>query len=322
MIDLPGKEVFDREASCGAGCKPDLHMKVLVAEYTVFHDPDLAPEGEAMLRVLEKSFTRCGHEVLVPEGGDFAGELASLAKEADAGLVIAPDHLLSRFTKIIEDSTHNLGCGSLACAVCANKKLSGRILQAHGISVPAEQASGLRVIKEVSGCGTRNMRISEGPLEQGEFGQQFIDGEHFSISVVGSRVVGEACLYATGIPPLPLALNHQHLEIVDGVFHYRGGETPANHPRQGEIFEIACRTVSILGCQGYIGVDVVVGDQIYVVDVNPRFTTSITGIAAIMEEEIADLIIGASKGILPERIHLRGRAVYDAEGRVRVHDRD
>jgi predicted ATP-grasp superfamily ATP-dependent carboligase len=265
-------------------------MKVLVAEYTVFHDPDLAPEGEAMLRVLEKSFTRCGHEVLVPEGGDFAGELASLAKEADAGLVIAPDHLLSRFTKIIEDSTHNLGCGSLACAVCANKKLSGRILQAHGISVPAEQASGLRVIKEVSGCGTRNMRIS--------------------------------CLYATGTPPLPLALNHQHLEIVDGVFHYRGGETPANHPRQGEIFEIACRTVSILGCQGYIGVDVVVGDQIYVVDVNPRFTTSITGIAAIMEEEIADLIIGASKGILPERIHLRGRAVYDAEGRVRVHDRD
>ncbi|MDT8357360.1 MAG: ATP-utilizing enzyme (ATP-grasp superfamily), partial [Methanomicrobiaceae archaeon] len=68
--------------------------------------------------------------------------------------------------------------------------------------------------------------------------------------------------------------------------------------------------------------DMVVGDQIYVVDVNPRPTTSMTGIAAIMEEEIADLIIGASKGILPGCVHLRGRAAYDAKGRVTVHDRD
>ncbi|MDT8357361.1 MAG: ATP-grasp domain-containing protein, partial [Methanomicrobiaceae archaeon] len=231
--------------------QPDLHMKVLVAEYAVFHDPDLAPEGEAMLRVLEKSFSRCGHEVLVPEEGDFAGTLASLAGKADAGLVIAPDHLLSQFTKIIEDSTHNLGCGSLACAVCANKKLTGRILAAHGIRVPAEQASGLRVVKEVSGCGTRNMRITEGPAGDGEFGQEYIDGEHFSVSVIGSRVVGEVCLSATGTPPLPLALNHQHLEIVDGVFHYRGGETPAEHPLREEISKTACRAVSVLGCQGY-----------------------------------------------------------------------
>ena len=46
-------------------------MKVLLAEYTVAHDPGLAPEGAAMLRVLKESFERCGYEVMTPERGTF-----------------------------------------------------------------------------------------------------------------------------------------------------------------------------------------------------------------------------------------------------------
>jgi predicted ATP-grasp superfamily ATP-dependent carboligase len=49
-------------------------MKALVAEYTVFNEPDLAPEGAAMLKVLSESFERCGYEVFSPEGGDFSEE--------------------------------------------------------------------------------------------------------------------------------------------------------------------------------------------------------------------------------------------------------
>ena len=30
-------------------------MKVLIAEYTTFHDPHLAPEGRAMVSALKKS---------------------------------------------------------------------------------------------------------------------------------------------------------------------------------------------------------------------------------------------------------------------------
>lgn len=292
-------------------------MKALIAEYSMYHDPALAPEGRAMFTSLSASFSRCGYEVVTPGQGDFYEEIKKLAPGCDVGLVIAPDHLLPRFTLAMETSTHNLGCGSMNVAVCANKQRTGAILASHGIAVPEEQEEGLRVVKPVSGCGARGVRLTRSPAGQGEFGQRFIEGENFSVSVVGSRVVGEACLYFTGEPPVVLALNRQHIEIDSGgKFHYRGGETPASHPKEQEIKDTAISVVKTLGCQGYAGVDVVVADKVYVVDVNPRITTSIVGITAIMSEEIADILTRASRGETIGALHFAGHACFDANGTV------
>ncbi|MDI6720433.1 MAG: ATP-grasp domain-containing protein [Methanomicrobiales archaeon] len=291
--------------------------RALLAEYTVLHDPQLAPEGAAMLQVLRESFARCGYEVVSPSGNGFEAELERLAPACDLGLVIAPDHLIPRFTKIVEDHTHNIGCGSTAAAVCANKRLTGRVLASHGIAVPEEVQTGMRVIKPVMGCGAEGVRLSTDPPSGGEFGQRFIEGEHLSVSLVAGRVVGEACLYYSGAPPLLLALNRQDIRIADGRFEYRGGETPVPHARKDEIADQAARAVTVLGCQGYTGVDVVVADRVYVVDVNPRITTSIIGIAACMEEEIARILVDASHGILPAEVHCRGRVQFQKDGSVK-----
>lgn len=292
-------------------------MKALIAEYSMFHDPALAPEGRAMFASLSASFSRCGYEVVTPGQGDFYQEIEKLAPGCDVGLVIAPDHLLSRFTLAIETNTHNLGCGSMNVAVCANKQRTGAILASHGIAVPVEQDEGLRVVKPVNGCGAVGVRLTDNPAGKGEFGQKYIEGENYSVSVVASRVVGEACLYYTGEPPVALALNRQDIEIdPDGKFHYRGGETPAHHPEKKAIMETAINAVTVLGCQGYAGVDVVVADRVYVVDVNPRITTSIVGIASCMKEEIADILVRASKGMIIAEPHFSGHASYDASGRV------
>jgi predicted ATP-grasp superfamily ATP-dependent carboligase len=291
-------------------------MKVLLAEYATFHDPALALEGSAMLAVLSGSFSRTGYEVIAPGKGDFAGELERLAPLCDLGLVIAPDHLLPGFTKILEDHTHNIGCSSLVAAVCADKVMTGRILTRHGVSVPGKAASGPRVVKPVRGCGSRGVRLTGEPPGEDEFAQQYIEGEHLSVSLVASRNTGEACLYYSGMPPLLLAVNRQIIEVKDGAFHYLGGETPVEHPRGEEILAEARKTVTVLGCQGYAGVDMVVGDRVYVVDVNPRITTSLIGIAAVMEEEIAGILVGASKGRGPERVHLHGRVRFTKDGKV------
>ena len=295
-------------------------MKALIAEYSMYHDPALAPEGRAMFASLLASFSRCGYEVVQPGGGDFYKEIEELAPGCDVGLVIAPDHLLPRFTLAMETRTHNLGCGSMNVAVCANKQRTGTILASHGIAVPEEQEKGLRIVKPVYGCGATGVRLTRGPAGQGEFGQKYIEGENYSVSVVGSRVVGEACLYFTGEPPVALALNRQHIEIdPGGEFHYRGGETPATHQKEQEIKETAINAVKILGCQGYAGVDVVVADQVYVVDVNPRITTSIVGITACMNEEIADILVRASKGMTIGSLNFSGYASFDASGTVTRH---
>lgn len=292
-------------------------MKVLLAEYTTAHDPALAHEGAAMLGVLKASFGRCGYEVVLPGTGDFAEEIARLAPSCEMGLVIAPDHLLSKFTMILEQHTHNLGCGFMTVALCASKVQTQRILNQHGIAIPGEAGAGKKVIKPIKGCGAQGVRLSEEVPGAGEFAERYIDGEHLSVSLIPNRVIGDACLYFKGNPPAILAINRQIIETDDGgAFHYKGGETPIHPGREEEIVSTARKVAEVLGCQGYCGVDMVVADKVYVVDVNPRITTSIVGIAACMEEEIASLIVAASKGEGPAEVHLHGRVRFDSSGKV------
>jgi tyramine---L-glutamate ligase len=292
-------------------------MKVLLAEYTTAHDPVLAHEGRGMLDVIRGSFERCGFDVILTEKGDFADEIETLAPTCDMGLVIAPDHLLSKFTMILEQHTHNLGCGFITVALCANKVQTQKILQQHDISVPGEPGPGNRVLKPVKGCDAQGVRLSDGEPGDDEFAERYIKGENFSVSIIPNRVIGDACLYYSGNPPLVLAVNRQRIELdKDGSFHYLGGETPVHPDREAEIIGTAKKAVEVLGCQGYCGVDVVVADKVYVVDVNPRITTSLIGIAACMKEEIADLLVAASKGAGPDEVHLNGRVTFDTNGKV------
>ena len=293
-------------------------MKAFLAEYaSLAPDQPVAAEGAAMRDVLKGSFEAIGYEVVMPASADLGTEIRRLAPGCDVGLVIAPDHLLAGFTLALEEACHNVGCGAMNVAVAANKQRSSAILGQHGVPVPEERTGGRRVIKPVRGCGALGVRLSEEAPGEGEFGQAYIEGEHLSVSLVGSRVVGDACEFWSGDPPLVLALNRQELEVDgEGRFHYRGGETPVDHSRRDECLEVARTAVQVLGCQGYVGVDSVLADRPYVVDVNPRVTTSVVGIAAVMEEEIAGILVSASRGEGPKEVHLSGRARYGADGSV------
>lgn len=292
-------------------------MKVLLAEYTIAHDPSLSGEGAAMLSILKASFEHCGYEVVTPDEGDFADEISRIAPTCDMGLVLAPDHLLSKYTFLLEQATHNLGCGFMTIALCANKVQTKKILLDNGVAAPALNPSGKRVIKPVKGCGSFGVHLAMGIPQEGEFAEEFIDGEHYSVSLVINRVIGDACAYYSGNPPVILAVNRQDIKIDDhGVFSYHGGETPVHPARENEIIAAAVKATNLLGCQGHCGVDVVVSDKVYVVDVNPRITTSLVGIAACMTEEIADILVTASKGQGPKEVHLTGAVRFDTHGKV------
>lgn len=298
--------------------------KVLLAEYTVFNDPYLAPEGKAMTAVLKKSFENCGYTVVMPESGDFNSEIERLAPECEYGLVIAPDELLSKFTHTLEIATHNVGSDSTCVAVCASKRLSSKLLAKAGIDVPKEVGAdfaGKRVIKPVRGAGSVDVRIAkdgEDP-KSGEMSVEFVEGESYSVSIVGSRVIGEACEFYSGLPPVVLTVNKQiSYAGDDGKFVYGGGETPVHPEREAEIIEVAKKTIETLGCQGYVGIDMIVGEKIWVVDVNPRPTMSILGIVNVIDEEIADVLLKATVGKPPEAVHFNGRKSFYNDNGVRT----
>ena len=158
-------------------------MKVLLAEYTVAHDPSLAHEGAAMLAVPRASFERCGYEVVVPGPGDFGAEITRLAPDCGMGLVIAPDRLLSEYTFLLEQATHNLGCGFMTVALCANKVRTGQILAKNGIPVPGAAGPGKRVIKPVKGCGRRESGSRRASRATGSL-QRSISGESITRSAL------------------------------------------------------------------------------------------------------------------------------------------
>lgn len=308
-------------------------MKILIAEFAVGTDIEksLIPEGAAMLKTLAESFVRVGHEVYYPTAGTEIGAGTALkstaenfrhvieqeSKKCDAGMLIAPDEMLPELNRLLEENTVNLGCSPKAAACCADKLICTKILKKAGIRAPhvAEKpAEGKKyVIKPRFGCGAEATYLTTDSYpvagsENTEFiASEYIEGEHLSVSLIAGK------------KPLPLTVNRQFIEFGEkgaeteengnkgflGI-KYNGSLTPYQTPRREELYETAISTVKCLNCFGYVGVDIVLSDLPYVVDVNPRPTASIFGISRVMREEIGELLLMNRFGTLPDSVNIEG----------------
>lgn len=272
-------------------------MNILVAEFAVgtgLTGP-IFFEGRAMLNTLVRSFRRIGHTVITPTG-DFERGIVGASKDCDAGLIIAPDDVLPEFTRIIEDNTVNLGCSSSVVRLCADKLRTSERLSRAGVSVPRIDPDDCPryVIKPRYGCASEDVFVvSDFVQKEGCITTEFIGGEHLSVSLI------------IGSSALPLTVNKQLVEI-DHKIQYVGGVVPHRIPRWKEVINTAVKSAQILSCKGYMGVDIVLDDKPYVVDVNPRPTTSIVGVSRVVDREIADLILRARFSELPDDVQING----------------
>jgi len=296
----------------------------MVAEYAVGggegKSGSLLREGKEMLTTLRRSFERIGNEVVYPEAeDDFEAAVDKLSKESDAGIVIAPDDRLCELTELVESNTVNLGCPSECVKICADKMEATKILKDTGIPVPgivldSEMGKGVYVKKPRYGCASENVFILNGKGNQEAaffyddnrdyIVTEFIKGEDISSSVV----VGVSSV-------LPLTINKQFIRQEGERLRYEGGLVPyfVGRDAEREIMSISKKVVTMLRCKGYVGIDFVLGDDgtAYVVDINPRPTTSMVGIAKVLNYEVAELILRARFGTLPleEEVKTEGRFI-------------
>ena len=303
-------------------------MRILVAEYAVGggagKNSSLVHEGEAMLTTLKRGFERLGHDVIYPEAEhDFASAVERLAACCDAGIVIAPDIELARLTRLLESKTVNLGCPSDFVAICADKVGTSELLHAAGILVPRivtadevvrfDTRSRAYISKPRFGCASENVFLLR-EQQRGEtysqydnpdsFISEYIRGDDLSCSLIASR---------TSI--LPLTINKQYIRMENGRLKYFGGYVPYAIDEQiaQRIRQISTNVIITLGGAGYVGIDFVVDDKgaAYVVDVNPRPTTSIVGIARVLNFEVADLLLRAKFGELPTAAELKTEGIFE-----------
>lgn len=291
-----------------------------MAEYAVGSgDKEYLIEGSAMLGVLLESFARLGHEVVYPTHNirlkpgipiyskNFERGIEGLSRECDAGLVVAPDEILGDLTEILEENTVNLGCPSSSVRLCADKQETTRVLRGENVPVPETLTKTMEpgvkyVVKPRWGCASEGIYVTSegGELKGGLIATRYIEGEDISASLILGKTV------------LPLTVNRQLIKVNKNIT-YLGGEVPYNTLRSKEIMGVADKTARILGCRGYVGIDMILADQPYVLDVNPRPTTSIIGISMVIDQELGDLILKARFGELPEKVNIKGTYKFTKE---------
>jgi predicted ATP-grasp superfamily ATP-dependent carboligase len=103
------------------------------------------------------------------------------------------------------------------------------------------------------------------------------------------------------------------LENPDRVSSYNGGLVPLEHPLALEAFEATKRVVESFGTlRGYVGVDMVLtSEKAFILEVNPRITTSFIGLRRVSDLNIAGSIVNAVlNGSLPQEAHTAGVACF------------
>lgn len=200
-------------------------------------------------------------------------------KEIDGALVIAPesDGLLYKLTKLIEDrNILNLGSHSEGVKVGGNKYLTYERIK-DVVKTPKTLPPRKYILKEIEGCGGSNQLM----ITENYIIQEYIEGEPFSTSfIVGKK------LY-------PLSLNRQFYR--EG--KYIGGEIDIDHPLKDIIIKESVKALrTIEGLNGYVGVDILLKeDDIYILEINPRITTSVVGIYTT--PPLSQLLVDNAKGL-------------------------
>lgn len=250
--------------------------------------------------------------------------LLELARECGAALVVAPEtggaHEL--IVSLLSDAGVSL-LGSLppAVAVAADKWECHRRFSRAGLPTPetirasataaagaAEELGYPVVVKPLQGAGCAGVALATGetgletalrqPTLRGSAAvllQRYVEGVAASVSL----------LVANG-RSVALSLNGQQVQA--GIpFTYHGGVAGLPHPRQAETFELAQRAVALVpGLQGYVGVDVVLGEEeSWLIEINPRPTTSYVGLRRVIDVNIAAAIWRACRdGCLPSAVRV------------------
>lgn len=276
-------------------------MKVLIFEYVTASgeaSESLVREGQMMLDALLSNFAKLPDvKVIIAEKNEFQNQL----KTVDAAWIIAPefDGILERFCREVENANKILLTSpSKAVALTANKLTTFQILHAAQIStVPTEifnpafnyDQTKEWIIKPIDGVGAENTFLLTSQkdwftlpaLEKKYIIQPHIHGEKTSLS----------CLFKNSVARL-LSVNLQIFEVKNQQYILKNIDVnykPDDGHYQQLVSQIAIAFPDLFG---YVGVDLIENeDACFVLEINPRLTTSFVGIEKALQLNVAELVL-------------------------------
>ena len=252
--------------------------------------------------------------------------LEDLAEAFDAALIIAPEThgILARLSALMEKAgVRLLGSNQNGIVTAADKWECHQLFMQAGLPTPdtwcvtveeaanaAEKIGFPLVIKPVDGVSCegvssiRDARALQPALKKNHsYGdrlllQRYIEGDHASASVL-----------VAGNNASVLSLNRQLIEIGTPI-RYLGCEVPYTCDKYEEVVGLVKRAVALVpGLKGYVGVDILITRKTcYLIEINPRLTTSYIGLQHVVNLNLAEAMWNASmRDILPKEVALSGK---------------
>jgi predicted ATP-grasp superfamily ATP-dependent carboligase len=237
-----------------------------------------------------------------------------LARWADFSLIIAPEFdeiLRTRCRWVEEENGCLLGPSSQAVAVAADKLDLVRQLLKKNIRTPEcvkfTEGSSLaypHICKPRFGAGSQAVYLLRSDVDRA-YCVETLRAEGWQGELLFQRFVpGQAASVAFLIGPrrcVPLAPAAQRLSA-DGRFRYLGGSLPLPSELAARAIRVARPAIeAIAGLLGYVGVDVVLGAAEdgscdWVIEVNPRLTTSYIGLRQLANANLAEAMLRLVQG--------------------------
>jgi len=277
----------------------------------------------------------------VASAGQGRGLFERFAIEADATLVIAPElwgEFLDCCRRVVNSGGNLLASEPYILSITSDKHATCRHLKECGVPVPPGRILGPRsrlprsfplpaVLKPRQGAGSIGVyRIDHfddflahfpqaWPPDEPVRIERFCPGEPLSVSVLCGP---ESVLV---LPPC-----RQHLSGQAWPRYLGGSFLPAGEVAQ-RAEALALRVVeSFPGMRGYLGIDMILGndpqaEEDFVIEVNPRLTTSYLGLRAACEKNLAGAMLAIYDG---QRFSLGfdlGPLEFDSSGNVTRHTR-
>jgi tyramine---L-glutamate ligase len=257
-------------------------------------------------------------------------EFERLAEEADATILIAPEFdgiLLKAAQRVASCSGRLLSPSVEFVKVAGDKQRTGEALYDAGVPVPEavvlEPEDPLpaefrypAVIKPVDGAGSQNTQLLASPHDTPSPYAWRRRLEQYKPGLAAS--VALLCGPAGRVPLVPCKQRISE----DGRLRYLGGELPLSAGLAERAVALADRALAALpATSGYVGVDLVLGrdprgSEDFVIEVNPRLTTSYVGLRVATETNLAEAMWRVAQG---ESIQLEFSSrplEFDCDGNV------
>lgn len=236
---------------------------------------------------------------IVESAIDYMQQLVLIASQCDATWIIAPESegiLETMVSHLTEEKFTLINCDAQSVRLAADKLICTSHLKEHDIlAVPnlSESEVGAYeesvIIKDRYGAGCERLMICDSGKQALEIindysefvVQPYLDGVHLSLSMLFSSEQVSI-----------LTVNEQTFTIIDNQPKLKSCLVNA-HSVNDKLIALADKLFkSLPGMKGYVGVDVIKHEsEYYVVDVNPRLTSSYVGLSGILDVNPAELCV-------------------------------